>query len=196
MFCRFGYVLQLITAAINPRGLDAARVAAVLFHFSRAYPTRYLFTLDDSCNTIVNTNIRQVVYEYYGVQSLGLDRSSLTYPNVRALTTLPNSALRKVLTSIRDISKPSNRPASVITLTDGKSHQEVTRVVDDLKQVSDPLIAAGIGADVDVPYLVNLASNSSTVVYEPNRDNAISLGIKIVEIMRDTAALCPEEGKE
>ena len=193
-FCRFGYILQLIVAAVNPRGpRNGPRVATVLFHHSSKYRASFLFNLDDQCSKDVDDNIRRVVYEYYGVKNLGLRRENLEYPNVRALTTLPFSALDMVDKSIE---ANGNRRASVITLTDGKSHQSVKNVVDKLRRVSDPLIAAGIGADVDVPYLVHLASNSSTVVYEPNRDNAISLGIKIVEIMRDTAALCPEEGKE
>ena len=31
IFCRFGYVLQLIEDAITPRGIEGARVATVLF---------------------------------------------------------------------------------------------------------------------------------------------------------------------
>lgn len=79
-------------------------------------------------------------------------------------------------------------------MTDGKSHQTVTGVIDDLKEISDPLIAAGIGLDTDQEFLLTLASNSSTVVYDNNTDNALRLGRRIIEVMRNTAALCEDEG--
>ena len=79
-------------------------------------------------------------------------------------------------------------------MTDGKSHQDVTRVIDRLKKTSDPLISAGIGQDTDTAYLETLASNSSTVVYEQDRNEALRFGRRIIEVMRDTAALCADEG--
>ena len=79
-------------------------------------------------------------------------------------------------------------------MTDGKSHQDVTRVIDRLKKTSDPLISAGIGLDTDTAYLETLASNSSTVVYEQDRTEALRFGRRIIEVMRDTAALCADEG--
>lgn len=190
IFCRFGYVLQLIVAAINPQGVDGARLAAILFQFDR-HPAKYLFNLDDQCPTVVADNIQKVVYEYYGVKHLGLDPNTLTYPNVRATSTLPFSALNMVADSAESI---SSRPSSVITLTDGKSHQNVDYAINRLRKLSDPLIGAGIGKDVDEPFLLELASNSSTVVYEPNKDNVMDFAKRIVETMRDTAALCPAEG--
>ena len=79
-------------------------------------------------------------------------------------------------------------------MTDGKSHQNVERVVDRLKKISDPLIGAGIGSDTDTAYLLTLSSNSSTAVYEPDRNRPIQFGRRIIEVMRDTAALCADEG--
>ena len=79
-------------------------------------------------------------------------------------------------------------------MTDGKSHQTITGVINDLKEISDPLIAAGIGLDTDQEFLLTLASNSSTVVYDNNTDNALRLGRRIIEVMRNTAALCEDEG--
>ena len=79
-------------------------------------------------------------------------------------------------------------------MTDGKSHQNVERVIDRLKKISDPLIAAGIGTDTDTQYLVTLASNSSTVVYESDRNKPIEWSKRIIEVMRDTGALCAAEG--
>ena len=79
-------------------------------------------------------------------------------------------------------------------MIDGKSHQNVERVVDRLKKTSDPLIGAGIGSDTDTAYLLTLSSNSSTVVYEPDRNRPIQFGRRIIEVMRDTAALCADEG--
>ena len=79
-------------------------------------------------------------------------------------------------------------------MIDGKSHQNVESVVDRLKKNSDPLIGAGIGSDTDTAYLLTLSSNSSTVVYEPDRNRPIQFGRRIIEVMRDTAALCADEG--
>ncbi len=82
-------------------------------------------------------------------------------------------------------------------MTDGKSHQTGTiwtRLIDRLKTTSDPLIGAGIGADTDTDFLLTLASNISTVVYEPDRNQPIRFGKRIIEVMRDTAALCADEG--
>ena len=79
-------------------------------------------------------------------------------------------------------------------MTDGKSHQDVTRVINRLKQTSDPLIGAGIGTDTDTAFLLTLSSNSSTVVYEPDRNQPIQFGRRIIEVMRATAALCADEG--
>jgi hypothetical protein len=79
-------------------------------------------------------------------------------------------------------------------MTDGKSHQTVTGVINRLKRTSDPLIGAGIGADTDEDFLLTLSSNLSTVVYEPDRNQPIRFGRRIIEVMRDTAALCADEG--
>ena len=79
-------------------------------------------------------------------------------------------------------------------MTDGKSHQVVTSVVNRLKQISDPLIGAGIGSDTDAAFLLTLSSNSSTVVHEPDRNRPIQFGRRIIEVMRDTLALCANEG--
>ena len=79
-------------------------------------------------------------------------------------------------------------------MTDGKSHQTVTSVINRLKKTSDPLIAAGIGTDTDTDYLLTLASNSSTVVYESDRNKPIEWSKRIIEVMRDTGALCAAEG--
>ena len=97
IFCRFGYVLQLITAAVNPQGgnSDGARMAAVLFEFQSHTSASYLFELEESCSSIVSTNIPRLVYEYYaiGQNPPELTRSELQYPNVRATSTQPYSAL-------------------------------------------------------------------------------------------------------
>lgn len=189
-FCRFGYVMQLIVAAINPRGTSGARVAAVLFEFQPYTTARYLFHLDDQCNSTVSVNIPRVVFEYYGVKHRGLKREDLTYPNVRATTTKPYSALKLAANGMRS----TGRPTSTITLTDGKSHQSVSSQIEILKTLSDPLIAAGIGPDTNVPFLLKLASNSSTVVYEPDKDQVLNLGKRIINTMKATGALCDDEG--
>lgn len=194
IFCRFGYVLQLITAAVNPQGINGARMAAVLFEFQPHTTARYLFGLDDQCASTVSSKIPRVVYEYYKVGKGEISSSSgeLQYPNVRATSTQPYSALDKVADSTESI---SNRPSSVIIMTDGKSHQVVTSVINRLKKTSDPLIGAGIGAGTDTAFLLTISSNQSTVVYEPDRNKPIDFGKRIIEVMRDTAALCPEEAQ-
>ena len=78
-------------------------------------------------------------------------------------------------------------------MTDGKSHQSVSSVVNRLRATSDPLIGAGIGGDTDTTFLLTISSNQSTVVYEPNRDKPIEFGKRIIEVMRDTGALCANE---
>ena len=97
IFCRFGYVLQLITAAVNPQvaNSDGARMAAVLFEFQPHTSASYLFGLGDSCNNIVSTNIPRLVYEYHaiGQNPPEITRPELQYPNVRATSTQPYSAL-------------------------------------------------------------------------------------------------------
>lgn len=112
IFCRFGYVLQLITAAVNPQGINGARVAAVLFEFQPYTTARYLFGLDDQCSTSVSSNIPRVVYEYYKVGKGDISSSSpqLQYPNVRATSTQPYSALAKVADSTESI---TGKPKSV-----------------------------------------------------------------------------------
>ena len=104
IFCRFGYVLQLITAAVNPQGTsDGTRMAAVLFEYG-SVPATYLFRLNESCDGIVSTNISRVVYEYYaiGQDPREISQADLWYPNVRATTTQPNSALALVRNSARE----------------------------------------------------------------------------------------------
>lgn len=192
IFCRFGYVLQLITAAVNPQGMNGARIAAVLFEFQPHTTARYLFGLDDPCTSTVSTKIPRVVYEYYRFGRGEINREDLQYPNVRATSTQPYSALNEVAGSVETI---TGRPSSVIIMTDGKSHQNVERVINRLKTTSDPLIAAGIGTDTDTQYLVTLASNSSTVVYESDRNRPIQWSKGIIEVMRDTGALCATEAE-
>ena len=103
IFCRFGYVLQLITAAVNPQGINGARIAAVLFEFE-PYPAKYLFGLDDLCSTTVSSKIPRVVYEYYKFGRGEISQGDLQYPNVRATSTRPYSALSKVAGSAETIS--------------------------------------------------------------------------------------------
>ena len=79
-------------------------------------------------------------------------------------------------------------------MTDGKSQEDVTKVINRLKQTSNPLIGAGIGTDTDTNFLLTLSSDLSTVVYEPDRNQPIRFGRRIIEVMRDTAVLCADEG--
>jgi hypothetical protein len=101
IFCRFGYVLQLITAAVNPQGTDGARMAAVLFEFQPHTSDTYLFQLGESCSGIVSSKIPRVVYEYYAIGQNPplINRTDLQYQNVRATTTQPYSALDAVADS-------------------------------------------------------------------------------------------------
>ena len=104
IFCRFGYVLQLITAAVNPRGINGARIAAVLFEFQPHTSARYLFGLDDLCSSSVSSKIPRVVYEYYKFGRGEISQGELQYPNVRATSTRPYSALNEVAGSAETIS--------------------------------------------------------------------------------------------
>ena len=106
---------------------------------------------------------------------------------------LSHSCLQTISISIIQYNY-TDRPSSVIIMTDGRSHRDVTRVINRLKQTSDPLIGAGIGTDTDIEFLLTLSSNLSTVVYEPDRNRPIQFGRRIIEVMRDTAVLCPDEG--
>ena len=103
IYCRFGYILQLITAAVNPRGLSGTRIAAVLFEFQPYTTARYLFGLDDLCDSIVASKIPRVVYEYYQFGRGEISRGDLLYPNVRATATQPYGALNKVAGSAETI---------------------------------------------------------------------------------------------
>ena len=103
IFCRVGYFLQLVTAAVNPQGINGARIAAVLFEFQPHTLARYLFELDDLCSTTVSNKIPRVVYEYYKLGSGEISRGELQYPDVRATSTLPYSALNEVAASAETI---------------------------------------------------------------------------------------------
>jgi hypothetical protein len=192
IFCRFGYVLQLIEDAIRPRGIQGARVATVLFENQAAGATaNYLFNLDDTCSNVVSNLIPRVVHEYYLVHNK-LSHGTLTYPQVDSRSTLPYSALSKVEKSI-DVT----RPTSVVILTDGKPQQDTSTVVRRLAKKAHVIIAAGIGSenDIDEMELRKLTNDSSNVVYESDSGNVIGFAIKIVDIMKRTGALCSSEGK-
>ena len=104
IFCRFGYFLQLIVAAVNPKGLNGARIAAVLFEFQPYTSARYLFRLDDLCSTTVSSKIPRFIYEYYRFGRGEINQGDLQYPNVRATSTRPYSALSEVAGSAEAIS--------------------------------------------------------------------------------------------
>ena len=192
IFCRFGYVLQLIEDAIRPRGIEGARVATVLFENQGAGATaNFLFNLDDTCSNVVSNLIPRVVHEYdlvHNKQSHG----TLTFPQVDSRSTLPYSALSKVDKSI-DVT----RPTSVVILTDGKPQQDTSTVIGRLTKKAHVIIAAGIGSknDIDEMELRKLTNDSSNVVYESDSANVIRFAIKIVDIMKRTGALCSSEGK-
>lgn len=192
IFCRFGYVLQLIEDAIRPQGIEGARVATVLFENEGADATaKYLFNLDDTCSNVVSNLIPRVVYEYYRVHN-NLPHGTLTYPQVDSRSTRPYSALSKVEQSI-DIT----RPTSVVILTDGKPQQDTSAVVRRLVKKAHVIIAAGIGSrnDIDEMELRKLTNDSANVVYESNSANVTGFATKIVDIMKRTGALCSSEGK-
>ena len=203
IFCTFSYVIQLIEAAINPSGgSEGARVSTILFanELVRDSSATHLFTLSDSCNTTVKTNIPRVVYEYDYVakkqqQKLNYDTDKLHYPQVGAMTTQPNSALNLAFEDIK--ANSTNRPATVIILTDGRPQQTVTLYINRLKGVAVDLIAAGIGSskDISIENLKELASSDDDVIYEEKLSNVISFAKRIVERMRDTAALCSDQGE-
>ena len=192
IFCRFGYVLQLIEDAIRPRGIEGARVATVLFENEGAGATaEYLFNLDDTCSNVVSNLIPRVVYEYYLVHN-NLPHGTLSYPQVDSRSTKPYSALSKVENSI-DVT----RPTSVVILTDGKPQQDTSAVVGRLVKKAHVIIAAGIGNknDIDEMELRKLTNDSANVVYESDSANVIEFAIEIVDIMKRTGALCSSEGK-
>ena len=206
IFCTFGYVIQLIEAAINPSGgSQGARVSTILFEYefssTKTFGATRLFKLSDSCNTAVNTNIPKVVYEYDFVakkqeKKLSYSTDDLSYPQVGAKSTKPYSALSLAFGDIRANSQ--NRPATVIVLTDGKPDQTLTSIVNRLKKVTVDLIAAGIGSSKDISEknLQDLASSKKDVVYESDLNNVVSFARRIVERMRDTAALCSDQGED
>ena len=192
IFCRFGYVLQLIEDAIRPRGIEGARVATVLFENQGAGATAdFLFNLDDTCSDVVSNSIPRVVYEYHQVHNQ-LSDGTLTYPQVDSRSTLPYSALSKVEKNI-DVT----RPTSVVILTDGKPQQETSTIIGRLAKKAHVIIAAGIGSknDIDEMELRKLTNDSSNVVYESDSANVTGFAIKIVDIMKRTGALCSSEGE-
>lgn len=192
IFCRFGYVLQLIEDAIRPRGIEGARVATVLFKNQGVDArAKFLFNLDDTCSNVVSNLIPRVVYEYYLVHN-NLPRGTLTYPQVDSRSTLPYSALATVESSI-----DPNRPTSVVILTDGKPQQDTSSVVGRLAKRAHVIIAAGIGSrnDINEVELRKLTNDPANVVYESDHTNVIGFAIKIVDVMKRTGALCSSEGK-
>lgn len=201
IFCRFGYVIQLVVAAINQRGPNGARVGTILFPSTRNrrnIDPMDLFSVDDSCETIVNTNIPRVIYEYYADPRNLISDAMLRYPNVRAPNTLPLKALADVTKYIQD----RKRNASVIIITDGKSQQDpkgstFQYVLSNLKKDTDVLIAAGIGTanDISVDALADLSGSQSNVVYQPNTAKSLEFTRSLIQKMRETAALCVNEGK-
>ena len=70
-------------------------MAAILFEFQPYTTASTLFGLGELCNDIISTNIPRLVYEYYaiGQNPPELTRPELQYPNVRATSTQPYSAL-------------------------------------------------------------------------------------------------------
>jgi hypothetical protein len=198
-------VIQLIEAAVNPSGgEEGARVSTILFEYevssAERYKANHLFKLSDSCNTAVNTNIPRVVYEYNYVAKkqkewVNYDKDSLKYPQVGAKSTKPYSALSLTHKDIKANSK--NRPTTVIILTDGKPQQSVTSKINKLKEATVDLIAAGIGSSTDISKknLRDLASSDDDVIYEEKLSNVVSFARRIVERMRDTAALCSDQGE-
>ena len=205
IFCTFSYVIQLIEAAVNSTGgSEGARVSTILFQYefntTKTFGATHLFKLSDSCNTAVKTNIPRVVYEYNYVanqqqQELNYDTDKLHYPQVGATSTRLFSALNLAYSDIDAYS--SDRPATVIILTDGRPQDIVTYKINQLKDVTVDIIAAGIGSSKDISRenLTKLASSNNDVVYEENLSNVVSFAIRIVERMRDTAALCSDQGE-
>ena len=195
IFCRFGYVLQLIEDAIRPQGIRGARVSTVLFENSLVQDATadYLFNLDDSCSEVVSTKIPRVVYEYHAVHN-NLPHGTLEYPQVDSRSTTPYSALAKVESDI-----DTTRPTSVVILTDGKPQQNIpsTGIIDEIAKKAHVIIAAGIGSknDIDESVLRQLTNNPDYVVYESNTANVTGFAIRIVDIMRRTGALCSSEGE-
>lgn len=203
LFCTFGYVIQLIEAAINPSGTtEKARVSTILFEYevnrTLYYPPIHLFQLNDNCNTAVKTNIPRVIYEYYtvGTKQLSRDELKSKYPQVGATSTRPYSALSKAHSDITALS--GNRPATVVVLTDGKPQQNVASIINRLKEVTVNIIAAGIGPEkhINEENLRKLASSTEDVVYEKNLSKVISFAKAIVERMRATTALCADQGED
>ena len=199
-------MIQLIEAAVNPTGgLEGARLSTILFEYQVSQTIRHeagpLFNLGDSCNTAVKTNIPRVVYEYWGVENghLVFGRDQLKYPQVGASSTLPFSALLQALEDIQSYSKPQSRPATVIILTDGKSDQTtLSGIIGELRRDTAELIAAGIGSanDINQAYLEELASSPADAIYESDLGEVVSFARRIVERMRDTAALCLNQGED
>ena len=203
-FCRFGYVMQLLVAAINP-GASDTRVAAVLYPSNSvqfANETRkrnlapaYVFNLNTPCDEVVSADLTQLVYEFaYATEE---NKHTLKYPNVRAMETVPISAIKFVKNAILERSS-SGRPVSAVILTDGKSHSDpdvIRRTVQELDEANcSPIIAAGIGNDVDKEALEWLVTDTSNILYEADVDKTIDLGKQIIKRMHFKGALCDLEG--
>ena len=199
IFCRFGYTIQLIEAAINPGGVvDGARVSTVLFENDlKGADAGHLFDLNDLCPAAVSTNIPRIVYEYKAVEtgSLTHEGGGLTYPQVGSTTTTPYSALALISDQIKRDS--GTRPTSVIILTDGKPQQDISSIIAELKDTSAVLIAAGIGSqgDINEAVLREMVSDPANAVYEPDTAEAIRFAERIVERMKFTGALCVNQGE-
>lgn len=176
-------------AAVNQKGIEGARVSTVLFQSENTnnQPTD-LFNVDDQCSVIVNTNIPQVVYEYYAIGEDLKNFNQIKYKNVQAIGTNPYSAMKAVRNSI---DANPDRPASVVILTDGKAHQDVTSLRDQLDNRSQVLISAGIGKDISETDLGDLAKIN---IYEPDSQKVFEFSKRIITKMGETGALCADEG--
>ena len=185
--------MQLIVAAINPTGGSTGTRVESLLYGSHAtnYKAMELFSVSDQCETIVDSRLTQVVYEYYAVGNGIKDISEVTYKSVQATST----RAKQPMYSVNRLIKEKSRHASVVIITDGRHVDDVSNERAALIENADVLIAAGIGPEKEINEadLARLAPTDN-IIYESDTEKVFEFSERIVNKMNQEGALCTDEG--
>ena len=197
-FCSMAIIIQMLVAAFNPTAsLSGTRVSTVLFPNGQHLNASVVFGTQDTCDTIVNSKIKDLQQEFQKCRTPGTNYVPL-YPSFCGGDT---SAVDGLKTIYELTPSPPTTNSAVVILTDGQIIDDATERNNILNKFGErgvtSILAAAVkgtgslSATVDNLRLYTLQNREEDAIL---RDNVIDVGVGIVARMNEIGLICPEHG--
>ena len=191
-FCEMMITIQLLTACFNPRVGSSTKVHGALFPDGAT-----IWDFSDTCESTVNTILPLLIAEFRECD--GSEAKPTVFPSICGTSTIAVPALEEIEKVAKvEYAKDNEREQAVVIITGGVIGDSISAVQTTTSKLKEAgvstIIAAGSSQftpiDVNVLQRYTLGIDENAIA----KDNAISLGIAIVERLNASGTVCSDHG--